>query len=188
MWMMENAASSAIQALETLYLSPTRQLELARLYRIEEWVRRALDRMLNRQLTYITAVERQQLGFELYAIIAMAKESLERWYRSIAFQAPGLDFDEEMDMEWGGCSSHAVCKKVWQSYWWRHMARYILDPEPEDLFIDLEKIKDKLRAAEIEGLAPNCKNTALGKLTFTKRAQILDRATELAVGYIKDLL
>ena len=85
------------------------------------------------------------MGFELYAIIAMAKESLERWYHSIAFQAPGLDFDKEMDIEWGGCSSHAVCIKRCGSHtggdtW----PIYILNPEPEDLFIDLEKIKDKL--------------------------------------------
>jgi hypothetical protein len=110
MWLMENGAESAIEALRTLYLPPTRHLELARLYHIEAWVDSVFNLLLGEPLKELSDTEQEQLGYDLYKILALANESLHHYHLSIAYQAPDLKFDD--DISWEDCSKHAQCEKV----------------------------------------------------------------------------
>jgi hypothetical protein len=189
MWVMDTAADSAIEALRSLYLPPTRRLELARLYSVDEFVKPAFDVLLGAPLKDLSNLHVQQLGFRFYELLSLGNESLHNYHLSIAFQAPALDFAN--DTSWTGCANHTRCKNAWMAFWWRHAARWILHPEPdpEDVQspyyltsgpVDLEKMKAKVKAAEISGLADHCKQAVLRKIGFERREQILDRIVALA--------
>jgi hypothetical protein len=157
MWVMDTAADSAIEAVRSLYLPPTRRLELARLYHVDEFVKPAFNLLFGAPLRDLSAIHIQQLGFRLYELLALGNESLHNYHLSIAFQAPDLDFED--DISWKGCASHKQCKNSWLAFWWHHAARWILHPEPhpEDVQspyltsgpVDLDKVKAKVEAAEI---------------------------------------
>ena len=144
MWVMDTAADSAIKALCSLYLPLTHRLELARLYHVDEFVKPAFNLLLGALLRDLSAIHIQQLGFWLYEL---GNESLYNYHLSIAFQAPDLDFKD--DISWKGCASHNRCKDSWLAFWWRHATRWILHPEPhpEDVqgLLTLIRLKLKLK-------------------------------------------
>ena len=104
MGVMDTAADSAIEALRSLYLPPTRRLELARLYHVDEFVKPAFNLLLGAPLRDLSAIHIQQLGFRLYELLTLGNESLHNYHLLIAFQAPDLDFED--NISWKGCTSH----------------------------------------------------------------------------------
>lgn len=180
---MELAANSAIKELHSLYLPPTRRIEIARLYNVESWLKPAFRVLIDVQLTSLEAEQVRQMGFGLYEILARGKERLELYRRSIAFVAPDMSFDED-DLDWGGCTRHQQCISAWKAYWWRHMARDLLHP---DTPLALSDVHETLSKATVTGLADNCKAAILHKIDFDGTRRILERVVSLACSHIGSL-
>lgn len=180
---MEFAANSAIKELQSLYLPPTRRIEIARLYNIESWLKPAFRVLLDDKLTSLEPEQVRQIGFGLYEILSRGKERLELYRRAIAFVAPEMNFEDD-DLDWGGCTRHQQCISAWKAYWWRHMARDLLHP---DTPLALGDVHDTLSKATITGLADNCKAAVLHKIDFDGSRRILDRIVLLAWSHIESL-
>lgn len=170
-------------------LSPCHLLNLAGRYGLTEWVNGAVTTLLTTQLRVssiyviddlfskllkqtLTSTDKRLLGFELYSIIACAKESISHERQRLGNHPPfPRNFD---DGPYCSPTQHMACKRIWTEKWFLMIVRRIhgLDPLP------LIEIPDALEAMEHKGMNIGCKNFILTWL----RASDHIRREEVIIG------
>ncbi|KAF8880145.1 hypothetical protein BD779DRAFT_1423961, partial [Infundibulicybe gibba] len=76
-WQIEGATSFSIHHLKELNLSPSRRLELSRMYSLYDWVEPALRTIVVERLSSLSEEDVKRIGFHVYTVIARAKEMME---------------------------------------------------------------------------------------------------------------
>ncbi|KAG2138191.1 hypothetical protein BD769DRAFT_1663768 [Suillus cothurnatus] len=153
LWMISNSIQFAIDGLEKLTLHPTRQLELARLYSIPQWIAPAIQEIMPLSLASTTDTEAAQMGFKVYTIIAWAKEVMD-------------------------CSSHlhSQCKEAWSGFWWKKVARAILHPmNPLPLTQILQLV---IKAPLPNGMNIACKQAMVDAMIELEGLEVEERIIE----------
>jgi hypothetical protein len=163
MWEILPGIEFASTALVGFNLQPAHCLYLARRYNLLDWVpapiRILLSAPLERYRDYTgTDGNKNNLDFELYMIIATAKESIAVERKRLGSFPPfPKDFDNEPF-----CAQHATCKKIWSEKWFYVILRRIhhpVDPLP------LSLVPNALEELEHRGMNPECKRSILTWLT-----------------------
>ncbi|KAJ7732234.1 hypothetical protein DFH07DRAFT_686055, partial [Mycena maculata] len=75
-WEISSGVAYAIDALEKLNLPAVRQLELARMYTLGDWVQPAVKVILASPLSKLGDGELSQLGLKVYSLLVRAKEKM----------------------------------------------------------------------------------------------------------------
>lgn len=128
-------------------------------------------------LRNLTPLNRVQLGFEAYAIIAQAREAIDHEVRLIAACAPPFVIDPSWE-----CTNHALCTKIWKEVWWNIIGHALLHPMRPTHLSDLI---DLLSDTKFPGMADCCKNDAVALLVeqdaFRAEREYIQMATELVI-------
>ena len=152
MWEILPGIEFASAALLSFNLQPAHCLRLARRYHLLNWVPSPIRILLSTPLERYT--DGDNVDFEIYTIIATAKESIAvEWKRLGNFPPFPKNFDDEPF-----CAQHAICKKVWSEKWFCVILRRIhhpVDPLP------LTSVPNALEELEHWGMNAECKRSIL---------------------------
>ena len=179
-WLIEESIAWVISRLEELDLSPSRRLQLARMYGIPQWIAPATRQLIHTPLGNITASDAECLGLQVYTIIAKARERLEIEHRSIGVVAPGLSLMPSVECS---LAKHSICKDVWAQLWWNKVAYRVLHPTNP---LDLSALFDYVTGLpDPQGLHPQCKAMFLEQIVETGTLGVKDLVIEAAVVAIQ---
>ena len=152
MWEILPGIEFASTALLGFNLQPAHCLRLARRYNLLNWVPSPIRILLSTPLERYTNGD--NLDFEIYTIIATAKESIAVERKRLGNFPPfPKNFDDEPF-----CAQHAICKKVWSEKWFCVILRRIhhpVDPLP------LTSVPNALEELEHRGMNPECKRSII---------------------------
>ena len=158
MWEILPGIEFASTALLGFDLQSAHCLYLAQRYNLLNWVPTHIRILLSVPLERYTEDNKHSLNFELYTIIATAKESIAAERKRLGnFPPSPKNFDDEPF-----CAQHGICKKVWSEKWFCVILRRIhhpVDPLP------LSSIPKALEELEHRGMNPECKRSILTWLT-----------------------
>jgi hypothetical protein len=102
--------------------SPALKLEVARKYRVDNWVEPAFRELMTIPLQDFEISDVHRIGLTYYAILVNTKAKIDDHRRSLAFRAP--------DIVCGiFCTTKAACAISWASEWWRGIGKQLLHPE-----------------------------------------------------------
>ena len=122
MWDIQPGIKFASQELLKFNLHPAHCLHLARQYNLLDWISTPVRSLLESPLErYTTPDSKDNLDFDLYMIIATAKESIASERKRLGNHPP---FPSNFDNE-PFCAQHASCKKVWTEKWFFTIVRRI---------------------------------------------------------------
>jgi hypothetical protein len=157
MWDIQPGIDFASRELENFDLKPEHQLYLARQYTQLDWISGPIRALLASPLDQYTQVDKDHLDFELYTIIATAKESIAVERKRLGNHPPiPNNFDNGPF-----CAQHQTCKKVWIEKWFYVIVRRIHHPtNPLPLFL----IPYALQETDHRGMNKDCKEFILSWL------------------------
>ncbi|KAJ7637446.1 hypothetical protein B0H17DRAFT_1217102 [Mycena rosella] len=124
MWQIEVSRNYAIDMLMSMYLLPSRCLELAAKFSLYEWVEPAVTEIFEKPLGSLSAADIECIGIKAYAIMVRGEECMEREIFCTANIEPVL----ATDPSWK-CEKHKVCIAVWCQAWWDKIGRNLLHPD-----------------------------------------------------------
>ncbi|KAF8801473.1 hypothetical protein BYT27DRAFT_7114899 [Phlegmacium glaucopus] len=154
MWDILPGIEFASTQLLDFNLLPAHRLYLARQYNLLDWVPSPIRILLSAPLEQYTTDSKDHLDFELYMIIATAKESIAAERKRLGNYPPfPKNFDDEPF-----CAQHGTCRKVWSEKWFCVILRRIhhpVDPLP------LSSIPEALEGMEHRGMNLECKRSIL---------------------------
>ncbi|KAF8816665.1 hypothetical protein BYT27DRAFT_7220536 [Phlegmacium glaucopus] len=137
MWDIQPGIDFATQQLLKFDLHPAHRLSLARQYNLLDWIPSPVRSLLASPLERYTKDSKDNLDFELYMIIATAKESISMEQKHLGNHPP---FPQNFDND-PFCAQHETCKKVWTEKWFFTIVRRIHHPTaplPLSLGMNLE--------------------------------------------------
>ena len=157
MWEIRPGIEFASTALVNFDLRPAFCLYLARRYNLLNWVPIHIQTLLSSPLLqYIESIT-DNFDFELYTIIATAKECIEIERKRLGNFPPfPKNFDDQPF-----CTQHGICKKVWSEKWFCVISRHIhhpVDPLP------LSSVPKALLEQDHQGMNPECKRSIMNWL------------------------
>jgi hypothetical protein len=154
MWDIHPGIEFATRELLGFDLHPAHRLYLAHRYNLVDWISDPIRQLLAAPLERYIKEDQDHLAFDLYMIIATAKESIAAERKRLGNYPP---FPPNFDNE-PFCDQHQSCKKVWVEKWFYTMLRRIhhpIDPLP------LSSVPDALEAIDHQGMNPECKRSIL---------------------------
>jgi len=154
MWDIKPGIDFATQQLLKFDLHPAYCLYLARQYNLLDWISAPVRSLLSSPLERYTKDSRDNLDFDLYMIIAIAKESIATERKRLGNHPPfPQNFDDEPF-----CAQHGTCKKVWTDKWFFTVLRRIHHPTAP---LPLSLLPDVLEEIDHRGMNPECKHSIL---------------------------
>jgi hypothetical protein len=154
MWDIHLGIEFASKALLTFNLHPAHCLYLARRYSLLDWISDPIRQLLATPLERYTEDGKDNLEFDLYMIIATAKESIATERKRLGNYPP---FPPSFDNE-PFCDQHESCKKVWMEKWFYIIIRRIHHPVAP---LPLSSIPMALEEIDHRGMNPDCKRSIL---------------------------
>ena len=162
MWEILPGIEFASTALLSFNLQPSLCLQLAWRYNLLDWVPTPIPILLSTPLERFTNGD--NLDFEVYTIIATAKESIATERKRLGNFPPfPKNFDDEPF-----CAQHAICKKVWSEKWFCVILRRIHHPADP---LPLISVPNTLEDLEHRGMNPECKKSILTWLKGSSQIQ-----------------
>jgi hypothetical protein len=131
-------------------LDPAHRLHLARRYDLLDWIPAAIRSLLLIPLANYSLADKQHLGFELYEVIAVAKEAIEVERKRLGVYPP---YPKNLDNA-PFCEEHNICTKVWVDRWFLVILKrlhHISDPLP------ISSVVEALQEVDHKGMKPSCK-------------------------------
>ena len=154
MWVIQPGIDFASQELLKFDLHPAHRLHLARRYNLLDWISTSVQSLLASPLERYTTDSKDNLDFDLYMIIATAKESIATERKRLGNHPPfPSNFDDEPF-----CAQHESCKKVWTEKWFLTIVRRIHHPTSP---LPLSLVPEALENMEHRGMNPECKRSIL---------------------------
>lgn len=156
MWDIQPGINFASQELLKFDLHPAYCLHLARQYNLLDWISTPVRSLLASPLERYTGTtdSREILDFDLYMIIATAKESIATERKRLGNHPP---FPPNFDNE-PFCAQHESCKKIWAEKWFFTIVRRIHNPTSP---LPLSLVPEALEEIEHRGMNPECKTSIL---------------------------
>lgn len=150
------------------YNEPALKLQLARKYKIARWVEPTARILLRLDTSLITWECANQIGHDVYFVLASTKAKIEEMRKRMAFKAPYL-------IEGADCKNHALCQEVWNRIWWDCMGPLILRP---DWLLAGPKVQESLENKPIPGVNRRCQDETVESLankgTFLQDTEVLE--------------
>ncbi len=134
-------------------LHPSLQMQLARLYRVDEWVEPVFQRLINIPFESLNEGDAERMGLGMYFLLARTKRllDLERLY--IAFTPPPAINDP-------ACYDPQSCTSGWGKSWWV-FAKHLLHPDHR---ISSEEALMKLDTVRLPKTCDGCLRSTVGAL------------------------
>jgi hypothetical protein len=183
MWEILPGIEFASQELLHFNLHPAHYLSLARQYRLVDWIPASVRNLLATPLeryTQHTDIE-NKLDFDLYMIIATAKESIATERKRLGNHPPfPQNFDDQPF-----CSQHDCCKRVWTEKWFLTVVRRIHNPTAP---LPLSMVPEVLEGMDHRGMNPECKQSILTWLRGSCiQVQKEESIIQDTIGTVRDL-
>jgi len=156
MWDILPGIEFASQELLKFNLHPAHCLYLARQYHLLDWITAPVRNLLASPLELYTPNSKpeEKLDFDLYMIIATAKESIATERKRLGNHPP---FPQNFDNE-PFCAQHNSCKKIWTEKWFFTIGRRIHHPTTP---LPLSLVPAALEEIDHHGMNPECKCSIL---------------------------
>ncbi|KAJ6477788.1 hypothetical protein C8R45DRAFT_1102070 [Mycena sanguinolenta] len=135
--------------LESLYLLPSRRIELARQYSIHEWVKGAVEEIFRKKLVDLSDLDIARIGAKVYSILAKGMERMDIEMRRTANVEPPMTTDPDWT-----CTKHTVCIATWKRLWWDKIGRKLLHPDNP---IKTAQILDEVKKLAHKDLNDQCR-------------------------------
>jgi hypothetical protein len=137
-------------------LHPAHCLSLACQYRLLDWITTPVQNLLAAPLERYTINSNpaEKLDYEVYMIIATAKESIAMERKRLGNHPPfPPDFDNEPF-----CIQHSSCKRIWTEKWFFNLVRRLHHPTTP---LPLSLVPDVLEEIDHRGMNAECKHSIL---------------------------
>ncbi|KAK7001955.1 hypothetical protein R3P38DRAFT_2648677 [Favolaschia claudopus] len=150
------------------------QFELARLYRIDEWIEPSFEKLVKLPFTKLTAELMSQMGNAAFSQLLKTKGEIEKVRRKFTFNAPPVCTHPE-------CDNPPRCMASWTCEWYRSVPKRIHHPK-EECFITLAGFLMQLSKEDITDLCNGCRDRTItwiwGTGYGTKEMDLTKQAVE----------
>lgn len=156
MWEILPGIEYASRELLAFNLHPAHCLLLACQYCLLDWVITPIQKLLATPLERYTINSKpmERLDFDVYMIIATAKESIATERKRLGNHPPfPANFDEEPF-----CTQHNSCKRIWSEKWFFHLVRRLHHPTTP---LPLSLVPEVLEEIDHRGMNVECKRSIL---------------------------
>lgn len=153
--------------------NPILRLELARKYRIDDWVEPAFHSLMTLPLHNIEVEEAARIGLPFYNILVRTKLKIENHRRDMAFVPPPAENDIDR------CDTPCHCCLSWSKEWWNGVGRQLLHP---DTPMTGRQVFEGLDNVRIPGMCGPCQEK-----TFEKVKQ-MSEAFFMEEGFVSEAL
>jgi hypothetical protein len=156
MWEIQPGIEFASRELIAFNLHPAHSLSLARKYQLLDWIAHPVQNLLASPLErYAHDNPTEKLDYDIYMIIAMAKESIATECKRLGNHPP---FPPNFDDTEPFCAQHNTCKRVWTEKWFFTIVRRIHHPTTP---LPLSMVPEVLAEMDHRGMNPECKRSIL---------------------------
>ncbi|KAJ7436840.1 hypothetical protein FB451DRAFT_1570898 [Mycena latifolia] len=124
LWQIEVGKTYAVEVLTSMYLPPTRRLELAAKFSIHDWVEPAVTKIFDGRISDLSLIDIGRIGTKVYSVLVNGMERMEMEIRRTANVEPPLTADPDWQ-----CQKHAMCAAAWKQLWWDKLGRKLLHPD-----------------------------------------------------------
>ncbi|KAJ6466900.1 hypothetical protein C8R45DRAFT_1172266 [Mycena sanguinolenta] len=180
LWEITEAIVYAKSTLHTMYLSPARKLELARMFSLldRDWIDKPIRRLITNELN----------------IIAQAKETL--WFETRLACSVPPKLEDAASAAWVSDEhDHRVCVEVFNEVWWGRIAKKVMDPfKPWAWFEVAENVKaTPFQVQRVGGwkvLADQCKADVVARIEaegFFSENAVIEAAAQAVERYFRSL-
>ncbi|KAJ6498201.1 hypothetical protein DFH09DRAFT_1052157 [Mycena vulgaris] len=149
---------------------PALQFELARCFRIDEWVEPAFRRLMDTDLVSLDSFEVAQIGHHGYFWLTRTKAKIQALRVNIAFNVPPI-------INISTCDTPGTCMYSWTREWEESVRQLIHHPDKPISCLDL---LDQLRNTHIDGLCDGCQDLTVrwiwGKSLLTQEEDCVEEA------------
>jgi len=157
MWEILPGIEFASRELLTFDLHPAHSLSLARKYHLLDWISAPVQTLLATPLGQYNGNPAERLDYDVYMIIATAKESIAMERKRLGNHPP---FPPNFDNE-PFCTQHKTCKRVWTEKWFFNLVRRIHHPSTP---FPLSFVPEALEEIDHHGMNAACKQSILAWL------------------------
>ncbi|PIL32597.1 hypothetical protein GSI_05300 [Ganoderma sinense ZZ0214-1] len=152
------------------------RLRLARVYRIEDWLKPALRSVIFTPLKLLSKEDLGWLGYDTYQIIARVREQYEVLRKRLAFIPPIIS--EHL------CPNHDVCEKAWKRIWILQVGERLQEPIlicALGLGWEIRDVIEKLDVSGMpgQGCGLSAKSSAMNCPGIKADDDLVDQALEL---------
>ncbi|KAJ6452932.1 hypothetical protein C8R45DRAFT_915948 [Mycena sanguinolenta] len=147
------------------------QFELARRYRVDQWIDPAFRKLMRLPLTDLDLPLMDRIGSVGYFWLVKAKADIEQHRRQFAFNAPPIINDP-------GCENHAICAVTWIVEWGRTIPKVVHHP---DVHTSLADLLFTLEKTEITDVCDACRKRTITWIWGTGYATAEDDIVTQAV-------
>ena len=163
-------------------LHPAQRLYIARRYGLLNWISSPIRELLASSFEKYAQDSENQLGFNLYVIIATAKESIATERKRLGNHSP---FPQNFD-DGPFCigAQHETCKRVWAEKWFFQVVRRIHHPTTP---IALSMVPQLLEEMEHRGMNPECKEFLITWLKQSSHIQKEEDLIEETIDKVRNL-
>ncbi|KAJ7807164.1 hypothetical protein B0H13DRAFT_2422068 [Mycena leptocephala] len=127
------------------------QFQLARCYRVDDWIEPAFRKLVELSIDSITMDHMDQIGPDGFFQLIKTKEELLTVRRQFAFHVPPV-------VNHGECENPAYCGVAWAREWRENVPRFIHHPDKPSGCVNL---LNDLRLADIENLCKLCQELSV---------------------------
>ncbi|KAJ7436770.1 hypothetical protein B0H11DRAFT_2255843 [Mycena galericulata] len=160
LWDIDEAKTYTKGVLVGLDLTPSRTLQIARMFAIHEWVEEAVKRLVP-VCGDLTSDDAIALGPTVLNFLFQAKVAidLERVY--VAHTPPKIPGADQLD--YGHCANHKICERSLKEGWWNLVGRKVLHPTNP---MHLQAIGALLDRTTFPGMNKKCHDDMVDKWTM----------------------
>ncbi|KAJ3558878.1 hypothetical protein NP233_g11407 [Leucocoprinus birnbaumii] len=143
---VDGARKFVLEELEKQQIGAPRRLELVREHKVLEWLIPALEELMVLPIQDIRAEEIEQMGWEVFCILARGKEAQAQQRSILAHLSIPRDINHF-------CKSAEDCQYQRQIWWWQVVAKKLLQPKNP---ISLKDCYEFLTSNSPAGLNEEC--------------------------------
>jgi hypothetical protein len=122
---MEQAKEFAIREIEKKTIASQETviqlLNLARRYRVEEWIKRAFEKLMFRRISSFSVDETEEIGTRTMLCLAKTLDAIGEFKQYLARFPPPI-------MHCNICIRPGPCRDAYTTQWWSCVGRALLDP------------------------------------------------------------
>ncbi|KAF8133094.1 hypothetical protein K438DRAFT_1704178 [Mycena galopus ATCC 62051] len=151
-------------------IHPAVQFELARSFRIDEWIEPAFRRLLDMPIVQLSSTHALQIGHFGYFWLTQTKAKMIELRTHLAFNVPPV-------VNSARCKTKVTCGLSWSEEWRGNVRNLIHHPDKPIRCLDL---LHQLRNVHITGLCDDCQDLTVtwlwGKPFMTKEWELIEEA------------
>ncbi|KAJ7818396.1 hypothetical protein B0H14DRAFT_2601275 [Mycena olivaceomarginata] len=162
---------------------PALQFQLARMFRVDQWIEPAFRALMKRSDTSLTLRNLSQIGETGCYYLMQTKDKIRKHRAHLAFSTPKISQSQDCKTRW-------ECKFHWEREWWEGFARLIHHPEITLPFGDIPKTLLDVRDGGMDGVCDGCLHLTIDAILeegkFQQEAEEIVKAVAELMKYQTD--